>query len=848
MRKLVLIVLLLLTALPLWATHQRAAEITYQWQGGNTYEFTLTCYTYTPSLAGVQRDSLLMQWGDGFAEYVPRVVYQNLGDDYTLNVYRALHTFSSSGTYVVSMEDPDRNYGVVNVPNSVGVPMYIETELVISPYLGFNSSVQLLNAPVDKGCVGKPFYHNPSAYDPDGDSLSYRLVPCKGTNGEDIPGYSYPQASSLFDIDPVTGVLQWENPVLQGEYNVAIKVEEWRNGVLIGAVTRDMQILITACNNNVPIIECITDTCVVAGDSLVFTASAYDPDGNSLALTASGAPFELTSHPAVMSPMMAEGIHPSADFLWNTQCHHIRKTPYQVVIHAKDHASPVPLTNVHTVNISVVGPPVEDLDAELGPNVVDLTWSSYACANAEALRVYRKIGASGFTLDACTTGVPADFQLIAELPGTEATSYRDTNEGNDFEQGMSYCYRVVAVFHGDNESLSSDEVCVTTKNDRPLMTHVSNDENDLTAQRVMVHWTKPREIETFYTEPYSYRLIRRLDGVETTVKEGPDTVFVDSGVDLAQVGSLSYQVEMKDANQLVMGTSKTASAIKLSGVSGDRKAMLSWTESVPWMIDSTQVYREGPRGFSKIAVVSTMAFTDLEVENEKEYLYYVKTFGHYALEGMERPLVNCSAMVSVIPTDDEPPAPVHLEVDPDCELTENELHWHGLLEDDLVGFRIYHTSASSSSFALVATILNPLDTAYRHIGLSSVVGCYYMVAFDAKGNVSLPSDTVCIDYDACPLYELPNVFTPNSDGHNDVFTPIHLTPSLIDHVEMHIFNRWGRTVFDTKDPYINWDGRASGSHLPCADGTYFYVCDIYVKTPEGLVSQRLQGSIMIIRN
>ena len=98
MRKLVLIALLLLTALPLWATHQRAAEITYLWQGGNTYEFTLTCYTYTPSLAGVQRDSLLMQWGDGFAEYVPRVVYQNLGDDYTLNVYRALHTFSSSGT------------------------------------------------------------------------------------------------------------------------------------------------------------------------------------------------------------------------------------------------------------------------------------------------------------------------------------------------------------------------------------------------------------------------------------------------------------------------------------------------------------------------------------------------------------------------------------------------------------------------------------------------------------------------------------------------------------------------------------------------------------------------------
>nr|MCR4848142.1 hypothetical protein [Bacteroidales bacterium] len=252
MRKLFIVFLFLMMVLPAWATHQRAAEITYEWKGGNAYEFTLTCYTYSPSAAGMQRDSLLVMWGDGFGDYVPRVVYQNLGDDYTLNVYRMIHNYSSTGSYVISMEDPDRNYGVVNVPNSVSVPMYIESELVINPFLGYNNSVQLLNAPIDRGCVGKPFYHTPAAYDPDGDSLSYRLVPCKGTNGEEIPGYSYPQASSLFDIDPVTGILQWENPVLQGEYNVAILIEEWRQGVKIGSVIRDMQILINACNNNLP--------------------------------------------------------------------------------------------------------------------------------------------------------------------------------------------------------------------------------------------------------------------------------------------------------------------------------------------------------------------------------------------------------------------------------------------------------------------------------------------------------------------------------------------------------------------------------------------------------------------
>ncbi len=215
------------------ATHQRAAEITYKWLGGNAYEFTLTCYTYTPSPAGLQRDSLLVQWGDGMEEYIPRVVLQNLGEDYTLNVYKQIHNYSSSGAYTISMEDANRNFGVINVPNSVMVPMHIETELVINPFLGNNNSVQLLNAPVDKGCVSKLYLHNPSAYDPDGDSLSYRLVTCKGQDGIEIPGYTLPQASHSIEIDPVTGELRWDAPILQGEYNVAIMVEEWRHGVKV---------------------------------------------------------------------------------------------------------------------------------------------------------------------------------------------------------------------------------------------------------------------------------------------------------------------------------------------------------------------------------------------------------------------------------------------------------------------------------------------------------------------------------------------------------------------------------------------------------------------------------------
>ena len=761
MRKLFLSLFLLLSALPMWATHQRAAEITYQWMGGNTYEFTLTCYTFTPSPAGLQRDSLFMLWGDGFGDYVPREVLQDLGDDYTLNVYRMTHSYAAPGSYVISMEDPDRNYGVVNVPNSVNVPMYIQTELVISPFLGYNNSVQLLNTPVDKGCVGKPYYHNPSAYDPDGDSLSYRLVPCKGTNGEDIPGYTFPQSSSLFDIDPVSGELRWENPVLQGEYNVALLIEEWRHGVKIGSVIRDMQILINACNNNLPQIQTIADTCVVAGTTLNFIATALDPDGNEVTLEASGAPFQLPVSPAVMTPPTAFGLSPAFEFTWHTQCSHIRKMPYQVVIHAKDNSFPIPLSNVHAVNITVIGPAVEGLQVENSPLPTascQLTWLPYtSCSNVASIRVYRRVGSTPYEPDFCETGVRPGYQMIAELPA-DATSFHDDNNGMGFDQGVDYCYRVVAVFHDGAESRPSQEVCIQIPNNQPLMTKVSNDETDLIDGPVSVSWVSPRNIDPQFTAPFTYRLIRNLDGVETTAYSGADSAYRDADVNLNEVRSLTYRVEMKDANHSVMGVSAPAAAVMLSGTGGNQTASLSWTEEVPWIIDSTEVFREYDTVFAKIGVTTAMNYDDIHVQNEVTYRYYVRTFGHYTIEGLPRPLVNCSAVVEVKPT----------EVEPEPEPDE-------------------------------------------------------------------------------PVYELPNVFTPNGDGFNDVFVPRDITPDLITNVDMHIFNRWGRTVFSTTDPFINWNGRVGGTGPLCSPGTYFYVCDVEMIRNNEVVAKRIEGVVMIVR-
>ncbi len=732
------------------ATHQRAAEITYTWLGGNAYEFTLTTYN-VPNAAWQQRDSLRINWGDGSEEYVPRTEWHNMGNDCVLNTYKSIHNYSSSGTYTISMEDANRNFGVINVPNSVMVPMHIDTEVVINPFLGYNNSVQLLNPPLDRGCVGRLYLHNPSAYDPDGDSLSYKLVTCKGQDGVEIAGYTLPQASHSFDIDPFTGELRWENPVIQGEYNVAIMVEEWRHGVKIGSVVRDMQIIISQCDNDLPNIYCEDQYCLVAGEQLDFIISASDPDGDNVTLTASGAPLEVAVSPAMLNPETAFGMQPQMEFLWNTNYAHIRNTPYQVVVHAKDDDSPVSLTNIKTISINVMAPKVQSFTADLHGHDVNLSWQHYSCSNAVALLVYRKAGCNGYEPDECETGIREGYQLIATLSNVSTTSYTDTN----LSQGVAYEYRILAQFPDGALSIVSDAACVELKNDSPLMTHVSNDSIDLISGHVITCWAKPKEIDEQYVAPFSYSLTRVFDGQTSIVYEGADTTFLDINLNLAEATSLLYKVQMRDAHQQLMGESATASAIMLSANGNNDEAHLSWTETVPWLVDSTQIFKEVNHHFVRIASVTDYAFTDTDVENDQTYRYYVRTFGHYTLEGIIKPLVNYSAIRLV---------------------------------------RIGHEE--------------PIEEF---------------------------------------SYVLPNVFTPNGDGYNDVFEPKVTGADLILSAKTVIFNRWGNILWDGDDPLIHWDGKNKLTKLDCSLGTYFYVTDITYQGEMGEEQLHLQGSVMIVK-
>lgn len=853
------------------ATHQRAAEITYKHLYGLTYEFRITMYTKTSSPADDSRVVMPIYWGDGTGDEIDRIYFQPIPNvfDITLNIYKGNHTFPGPASYIISVEDPNRNYGVLNIPNSVNVPIFVETELVINPFLGYNSSVVLLNPPIDQGCVGKIYIHNPAAYDPDGDSLSYRLVVCKGAGGYDIPGYSYPMTSDLFEINPVTGDLVWETPVLQGEYNVAFVIDEWRYGFKIASVRRDMQINIVACDHDPPVIYTIDDTCVLAGDTLVFEVVAIDPDQTNVVLIAFGGPFEQNQNPAYIEPDPAAGNDTvSTTFHWETLCTHVRFEPYTAVFKARDNGFPVNLVNFKTVFISVVAPAPENLLAEPLGIGINLSWEKSGCSNAIGYKIYRRSGPSGWEPGYCETGVPpyTGFRLINEIDNINTLTFRDDNFGEGLVHGIDYCYRVTAVFFDEAESYASNEACGYLKRDVPIITHVSNDSLNLVSGNVLVVWSKPIELDTIqYPGPYKY-LLYRNDGIVWNNPELVeqfyslnDTIYMDNEINLnSHTGPYSYRVDIESLTVGFIGSSQKASSVFIKPEPTDHEVKLQWLPKVPWENEYAVIYRKNPgaTNYDSVGVAFANVFRDRGLTNYIEYCYYIKTVGHYSLPGLVDPLINFSQLTCETPIDNVPPCKPVLSVYTDCDQITNELGMYLPYDScnyDAVKFYIYFVPPGADYIELVDSVdyISNDTTYFLHEDISSVVGCYHVTAIDSIGNISEISNIVCVGYEECPVYELPNVFTPNGDNKNDFFVPMGSRSgnpkANVNRVDMTIFNRWGKTMYTTTDPDINWDGKNQNNNEDCINGVYYYVCEVYIITLNGEDMITMKGSVTIIR-
>ncbi|NNE29591.1 MAG: gliding motility-associated C-terminal domain-containing protein [Saprospiraceae bacterium] len=910
------------------ATHNRAGEITYRQIDNLTIEATVTTYTKASSV-DADRDTVTVCWGDGTCN---QVVRRNgvdgdlngvndgefLPNDIKINKYIFEHTYGGQGHYVISMMDPNRNADICNInfPNPDGIPFFIRTTATLFNVQdnGFNSSPILLQPPIDIACIGQPFLHNPGAYDPDGDSLSYELVVPLQQNGIDVPSYESPAVlPNSITINPVTGDLIWaspEPPCFGAEYNVAFNIIEFRNGIPFDTLMRDMQIKVLDCMNLPPVIEAPQEVCVIAGEVLEFPVTVTAPISEidqKVIVEANGSPFELSDSAVFIADTTFQDQPVTALFQWQTNCDLIRDDYYQVILRATDDFA-IPyvqfggivdtffLSTLKLVRIKVVGPPPEDVQALADKDQVTLSWEApYDCEITEneyfrGFTVWKRIGPNNFPLDTCITGL--DGQGYTKItPGAiqDLVGGRYSYLDEDVERGRTYCYRILAEFaqltpgggfpFNKVESLPSLEVCVQLSRDVPLITKVSVLETDPVNGSIDIRWTKPlaEDLDTVLNPgPYVYELYRAagFDPLESdfvlvpgasfsapTLSEANDTLFMDTGIDTETIPH-TYRVAFYVDNEVEpIGFSTEASSVFLDLVSTDERNELFWEARIPWDNYSYIVYRKNNSGtWESIAITEIPEYIDNGLINGEEYCYYVETEGSYGIQNIVSPLFNDSQEKCGVPLDTIPPCAPTLRIENICddvspdqsclaEDLKNTLRWNNPNiacddTDDVIGYNIYYATTSSSEFDLIGTILNPLKIDTTHSPEFGLAGCYAITAIDSFQNESLFSNIECPDN--CPNYQLPNVFTPNKDGANDIFTAFPFC--FIERIEFKAFNRWGQLVFQTTDPNINWDGtNLNGKEL--AEGTYYYSCRVFEQRVSGVSEspEILSGFIELIR-
>lgn len=95
----------------------------------------------------------------------------------------------------------------------------------------------------------------------------------------------------------------------------------------------------------------------------------------------------------------------------------------------------------------------------------------------------------------------------------------------------------------------------------------------------------------------------------------------------------------------------------------------------------------------------------------------------------------------------------------------------------------------------------------------------------------------------CTLY-IPNSFTPNNDGLNDVFKPVYYCD--LTEYELKVFDRWGHLIFETNDSESGWDGRYKNTPIELGVYTYLLTYRPFIKgLPGSAVSKH--GTVAVIR-
>ncbi|MFN6945553.1 MAG: PKD domain-containing protein, partial [Cytophagaceae bacterium] len=211
-------------------------------------------------------------------------------------VYKGTFTFPQQCTdWFVSWRDCNRNASITNIVDPDKNCLYIEV-MINNEVAPCNNSPRFNNEPVAFICAGQSNFINPGTVEDEGDRLVFKTVVPKTGRFTNVQYRNPFSATNPMTSSPAFSINSNSGDIAVAPQNVevsvtAILVEEYRNGVLIGSVMRDIQLIARDCNNQNPVISGISnthmDSIVVCAGSLVdFHINGRDPDvGQALTMT-----------------------------------------------------------------------------------------------------------------------------------------------------------------------------------------------------------------------------------------------------------------------------------------------------------------------------------------------------------------------------------------------------------------------------------------------------------------------------------------------------------------------------------------------------------------------------------
>jgi len=185
----------------------------------------------------------------------------------------------------------------------------------------------------------------------------------------------------------------------------------------------------------------------------------------------------------------------------------------------------------------------------------------------------------------------------------------------------------------------------------------------------------------------------------------------------------------------------------------------------------------------------------------------------------------------------------------DCEVSEEEpCDTVYITETEFLTDTLYITQNFTDTIYLIETI-NLTDTLYLTEYLTDTITQYIIEETLIDCITGLPCDDVpgypCLGNES--IY-VPNTFTPNNDGVNDVWKILYDLDCWED-VEFKIFNRWGQNIYtgydDGFDGYPFWDGTVNGGSYLVSDGIYYY--EVKGKKTDSPVIVKEAGHITVFR-